>query len=121
MSDHQKMAEDLSKECRKLVGQIIIKHDHAIIEQLHSEVGAYKAKIATLEEWFEDLKAQLKEREWISVEDILPQERCLAYTPNDQDIGIQWRIIPARLFEMVASDATHWMPLPSPPITEKES
>jgi len=90
--------------------------------------AGYKAKdtrIATLE-------AQLKEREsdvdkllgvlqrrWISVNDEIPAERCLAYTPNDQDLGMQWRIIPDRLFKQVASDATHWMPLPSPP-KEKE-
>lgn len=133
MNDHEKMAEDLSKECRKLVGQIIIKHDHAIIEQLHSEVGAYKAKIATLEEWLEDLKAQLQERVWISVEDRLPDDfgwflvidDCLAGT-DKQTMGffegdnsprcshIRWIPLDQR-GDPDSMKITHWMGLPEAP------
>lgn len=52
--------------------------------------------------------------EWISVEDRLPEERCLAFTP-DQDETMQYRIIPNGLFKQVATDATHWQPLPEAP------
>ena len=51
---------------------------------------------------------------WISVNDMTPEGRCLAYTPH-QAVDMTYRIIPAGLFKKVASSATHWMPLPSPP------
>ena len=52
---------------------------------------------------------------WIRVEEQMPNERCLAYTP-DQDEGGTWRIIPKGLFRQAASEATHWRPLPAPPV-----
>ena len=52
--------------------------------------------------------------DWIRVEDRLPEERCLVYTQSD-DLAMRYRIIPRGLCEQVATDATHWMPLPEPP------
>lgn len=54
------------------------------------------------------------ESEWVSFEDKVPAERCLAYTPSEHN-EIRYRIIPAGLFRQAASEATHWMPLPTPP------
>lgn len=42
-----------------------------------------------------------------------PLERCLAYTPGNDDPSITYRIVPARLFKQLATDATLWRPLPS--------
>lgn len=52
---------------------------------------------------------------WISVTDRLPNERCLAYTPEQDEVGT-WRIIPKGLFRQAASEATHWQPLTTPEI-----
>jgi len=52
--------------------------------------------------------------EWISVKDRKPVERCLAYTDNN-DLTMRYRIIPEGMFKQIASDASHWMPLPEPP------
>lgn len=53
---------------------------------------------------------------WISVNDRLPgNERVIAYTDND-DVVVRYRFIPAGLFRQVASEATHWRPLPPPPV-----
>ena len=64
--------------------------------------------------------------QWISVEDRLPEEECLA-------INIQDEMIVGWICKTVACsgwtcesigehliDVTHWMPLPAPPATEKE-
>ena len=52
---------------------------------------------------------------WINVKDRLPKnERVIAYTPNE-DSGMEYRFIPPNLFKKIASDATHWMPLPDKP------
>ena len=51
---------------------------------------------------------------WISVDERLPDDRCIAYTPNN-DMTIKYRFIPAGMFKQIASDATHWRPLPQPP------
>ena len=74
-----------------------------------------RAKIESLTSRITELESMLEKEQWVSVSDRLPEERCFAYTPNDQDLGIQWRIIPEGLFKQVASDATDWKPLPSPP------
>jgi len=50
---------------------------------------------------------------WISVKDRLPDERCLAYTPTD-DEPHKWRIIPKGLFRQAATEATHWASLEPP-------
>ena len=52
---------------------------------------------------------------WISVKTRMPNERCLAYTPDQEEQGT-WRIIPKGLFKQAASEATHWRPLPPPPV-----
>lgn len=51
---------------------------------------------------------------WISVSVMRPDCRCLAFT-DTKDLVIRYRIIPKGLFNAVACDATHWMPLPEPP------
>lgn len=52
---------------------------------------------------------------WVSVKDELPKsQRVIAFTPND-DESMRYRFIPANMFKQVASEATHWMPLPPPP------
>ena len=50
---------------------------------------------------------------WIPVKERLPNERCLAYTPNG-DLVMKYRIIPAGMFKQVAKDATHWQPIEPP-------
>lgn len=71
--------------------------------------------VEKLQDIITDLELKLQANEWVSVGDRLPKERCLAYTPNDSDLSMQRRIIPAGMFKQIATDATHWMPLPSPP------
>ena len=66
-----------------------------------------------------DLQQQLKQREWISVDDRLPSERSIAYTPNNEE-SMRWRFIPSRMFKQIASEATHWMPLPTPPKEQEQ-
>jgi len=51
--------------------------------------------------------------DWIDVRDKIPDERVLAYTPND-DLVIRYRIIPKGMFKQVAKDATHWADLNDP-------
>ena len=68
------------------------------------------AEILTLRERV----AELEQGEWIMVDERLPSERCLAFTPNERD-DMRYRIIPAGLFKQAATDATHWQPLPQPP------
>jgi len=62
------------------------------------------------------------ETKWISVNERLPEKhhRVLAYSPHmaESDTGpisIQYGFVCARKY----SDITHWMPLPEPPIREK--
>lgn len=63
----------------------------------------------------ENLKCDLKQFEWISVEDRLPDnERVIAFTDNE-DETMRYRFIPKGLFKQIASEATHWMNLPQPP------
>lgn len=52
---------------------------------------------------------------WISVLDEIPTERCIAFTPNEDPV-IRHRFVPAGMFKRVATDATHWMPIPADPI-----
>lgn len=53
--------------------------------------------------------------DWISVKGRLPSsERVMAFTPSE-DKSMEYRFIPANMFKQVASEATHWMPLPEPP------
>jgi hypothetical protein len=56
--------------------------------------------------------------EWIKCSERITENRCLAYTPND-DPGIMFRIVPARLLKQ-SSDVTHWMPLPQPPKKQEQ-
>lgn len=48
---------------------------------------------------------------WRDVNDGLPDERCIAYTPEHDEVGT-WRIIPKGLFRQAASEASHWIPMP---------
>jgi hypothetical protein len=57
--------------------------------------------------------------EWIKCSERLTENRCLAYTPNE-DAAIMLRIVPVRMLRHL-SDVTHWMPLPAPPQQEQES
>ena len=57
---------------------------------------------------------------WVPVNGHYPSCRCLAYTPNNSDDGMTWRIIPAGMFKQVAPEATHWQPLPAPPAAKPE-
>jgi hypothetical protein len=52
--------------------------------------------------------------EWIKCSERLTNERCLAYTPNNEDAVITLRIVPTRMLSHL-SDVTHWMHLPEPP------
>lgn len=61
-----------------------------------------------------ELEAATKPK-WISVKDRMPNERCLAYTPGQDEVGT-WRIIPKGLFRRAASEATHWQQLTTPEI-----
>jgi hypothetical protein len=65
----------------------------------------------------ERLEARVKELEggWISVNDALPDCRCMAFTPDNEDESMRHRIIPAGMFKQIAKDASHWMPLPEAP------
>lgn len=79
-------------------------NDKQIIKRLTEELEIALAENA-------NLKEQL-EVKWISVKDRIPDERCIAYTPNQDEVG-KWRIIPKGLFRQAASEASHWMPMPS--------
>lgn len=57
----------------------------------------------------------LRNMMWVNVKDAIPMCRCLAYTPESVKIELAYRIIPAGLFTKIATDATCWMALPSPP------
>jgi hypothetical protein len=52
--------------------------------------------------------------EWVKCSERLTTERCLAYTPNNEDAVITLRIVPTRMLSHL-SDVTHWMLLPEPP------
>ena len=59
--------------------------------------------------------ADLIDDGWVSVNDAIPSERCIAYTPDNADPSMRHRFIPPGMFRQVASDATHWRPMPEAP------
>jgi hypothetical protein len=74
------------------------------------------AQICTLELQLKEARAALdaERQPWIPVSEGLPHVRTLAFTPTDNRM-LQHRIIPGGMFRQVATEATHWMPLPSDP------
>lgn len=98
---------------------IILKYDRVLQEKL--------GRIAELEKENAALKA---EREWISVNERLPDKNddVLCGFFDDSD----WNVYQAYLSDLgfMAPDyemqgyvelATHWMPLPTPPTTEEDN
>jgi hypothetical protein len=84
----------------------------AIVKQIGEIVGC-----ANDWEMVEAVKAALDSAvvpEWIKCSERLTTERCLAYTPNNEDAVITLRIVPTRMLSHL-SDVTHWMLLPEPP------
>jgi hypothetical protein len=86
-------------------------------------LASERAANALLTEENERLRAQLQEardaleaerQPWIPVSEGIPGVRTLAFTPSDNRL-LQHRIIPGGMFRQVATEATHWMPLPSDP------
>ncbi len=72
-------------------------------------------ELKTHKELLRQANHTIEQFQWIDVNDTLPGDnRVLAYTPND-DQAMEYRFIPAGLFKQVASEATHWIPLPKPP------
>lgn len=56
---------------------------------------------------------------WIAVTpETMPEARALMFTPTDEDT-VRYRIVPAGQARLL-TDATHWRPLPTPPVREKE-
>jgi hypothetical protein len=50
---------------------------------------------------------------WVSVKERLPEGRSLTFTPTVDD-AMRYRVVPGGLSRL-ATDVTHWMPLPAPP------
>jgi len=107
-----------------------LKNQPDCLEKMHIETIVADSP----ERYYDDkrliasLEAQLKEREWISVDKELPDhiQNVVVYA---NDIVMSWRETAwygngcwhiADKEEMYIPIITHWMPLPSPP-TEKES
>ena len=68
------------------------------------------------------LKEQLAEREWVSVEDRLPEKGDLVITVSDHgDTSSLYSeyFEGTRFWSKAFNNITHWMPLPSPPTGEE--
>jgi len=86
------------------------------------------AAIEGMEKVIERLQSQLAEREWISVDDRLPEDGEVVFVyckENDRlecvpFVG-QWPLV---IINWETGDSTspvtHWMPLPTPPTANKE-
>ena len=85
-----------------------IEQQQAEIEDTHTE-NADKSQL--LARYLGENKAL--RNPWISVDDRLPTERALFYTPNTDEPS-RYRIVPAGLAK-ITTDATHWAPLPPEP------
>ena len=68
------------------------------------------------------LKEQLAEREWVSVEDRLPEKGDLVITVSDHgDTSSLYSeyFEGTKFWSKAFNNITHWMPLPSPPTGEE--
>lgn len=92
-------------------------------ESSPNALASERAANAILTEENTRLQVQLQEardalederQPWIHVSEGLPSVRTLAFTPT-HNCMLQHRIIPGGMFRQVATEATHWMPLPSDP------
>ena len=82
----------------------------------------HEMRIDDLEEEITSLKEQLAEREWVSVEDRLPEKGDLVITVSDHgDTSSLYSeyFEGTKFWSKAFNNITHWMPLPSPP-TGKE-
>ncbi|WP_145568058.1 Lar family restriction alleviation protein [Yersinia mollaretii] len=70
-----------------------------------------RALIAQLEAAQKELSAANEKHGWIKRSDQMPdpnqQRRVCVFTPNDA-ADLRYRLVPANLFKVVCSSATHW-------------
>ncbi len=111
------MSEDFYDKCTRIMGEGEAAGNFSPYIKVWSEFAVRAVILRTLKDYEQHRikNTPAPQNGWLSVEDGLPECRCIAYTP-DQSEGMVYRIIPKGLFKQVATDATHWMPLPSSPL-----
>ena len=97
--------DNLIERLERISAEFIEFHDRPDVESVGIEFDLLGEIIAAL-----------RAQRWISVEDELPKDRALVYSPLG-DEAMKYRILPPG-FAHLATDATHWMPLPTPSETE---
>lgn len=107
-----------SEEKRNLLLETIYALSYPACDELLKQLNEYEASLTP--------KSEAVENKWIIVEDRLPEdEKVIAYFPNGDESGKKistgtcWgRKVVSDFPNSTASffEATHWQPLPSPPI-----